>query len=451
MLAAFNIARNTLTESLRQPVVFLLVIASGILQILSVWWSAYSMGYRSDPGEVTSDDKLLFDIGLSTIFVCGMLLTAFISTAVLSREIENKTLLTMVSKPISRASVILGKFLGVAIAVLMAVVVMLIFLMLALRHGVMSTAADTLDGPVLVFGLGAVALSVILATLANFLYGWSFPQMTMLLLVPLSIVALFAVLLLSPNWQPQPIGTDFLPQVTIACVAIAVAILVMTSIAIAASTRLGQVMTIVVCAGVFVLGLLSNYFFGRPAFTNTPIAVIAATAPQDEFKPTLQNAGDYYIITLVTPPDIDLKPGMQFLYGPTANGVGLANTPSDEVPSLEVATGSFFPPGTPGAVVITEVKDLHLAVRNVGNPPAKVSRPPKENDFIFLEPTEINPVAAAAWAITPNLQFFWLVDAISQARSIPLAHLRLVIGYGVLQILTFLALAIMLFESRDVG
>lgn len=451
MLAALTIARNTLTESLRQPVVFLLVISSGILQILSVWWSAYSMGYRSDPGEITSDDKLLFDIGLSTIFVCGMLLAAFISTAVLSREIENKTLLTMVSKPISRASVILGKFLGVAIAVLMAVVVMLIFLMLALRHGVMSTAADTLDGPVLVFGLGAVALSVLLATVTNFLYGWSFPQMTMLLLVPLSIVALFAVLALNPKWQPQPLATDFLPQVTIACVAIAVAILVMASIAIAASTRLGQVMTIVVCAGAFGLGLLSNYFFGRPAFTNAPIAVISGASPRDEFKPTLQNAGEYYIVSLVTPPDIDLKPGMQFLYGPTPNGVGLSVKPSDELPSLQTANSDIFPTGTPGAVVIVEVQDLDLAIRNVGNPPAKVRRPPQQGDFIFLEPTKINPAAAVAWAITPNLQFFWLVDAISQARSIPLSHLRLVITYGLLQIVTFLGLAVLLFESRDVG
>lgn len=451
MLSALTIARNTLIESLRQPVIFLLVIASGILQILGVWWSAYSMGYTSDPGEVTSDDKLLFDIGLSTIFVCGMLLTAFISTAVLSREIENKTLLTMVSKPIPRAAVILGKFLGVAIAMLMAVTVMLIFLLLALRHGVLSTAADTLDGPVLVFGLGAVALSVILATITNFLYGWSFPQITIVSLVPLSVIALVAVLAISPEWEPQPLSTDFLPQVTIACVAIAVSILVMTAIAIAASTRLGQVMTIVVCAGAFALGLLSNYFFGRPAFSNTPIAVVAAAQPADEIEPTFRNAGEHFIVSLVTPPDIDLAPGMQFLYGPTANGLRLAAEPADELPPLDVIGDDLFPAGTPGAVVITEVDDLLIAIRNVGNPPATVRRPPEAGDFVFLEPTEINPVAAVAWAVTPNMQFFWLVDAISQGRTIPPSHLWLVISYGLAQIVTFLGVAVFLFESRDVG
>lgn len=451
MLSALTIARNTLIESLRQPVVFLLVIISGVLQILSTWWSAYSMGYRSDPGEITSDDKLLFDIGLSTIFVCGMLLTAFISTAVLSREIENKTLLMMVSKPIPRAAVILGKFIGVATAVLMAVTVMLIFLMLALRHGVMSTAADSLDGPVIVFGLGAVFLSLAFATLTNFLYGWNFPQVTMAALTPLSVIAYLAVLALSKKWEPQPLATDFLPQVTIACGGIVVSILVMTSIAIAASTRLGQVMTIVVCVGVFALGLLSNYFFGRIAFENTPIAIIADAQPLDEFKPTLKNAGEHYVVTLKTPADIDLKPGMQFLYGSTPNGLSLADSPSKETPPIEVIKDDIFPAGTPGAVVITEVQDLLVAIRNVGSPPAKVRRPPQAGDFVFLEPTKVRVVPAVAWAITPNMQFFWLVDAISQAQPIPLKHLWLIVAYGGFQILTFLGLAVALFESRDVG
>jgi hypothetical protein len=46
-------------------------------------------------------------------------------------------------------------------------------------------------------------------------------------------------------------------------VAITMALLVLTAIAIAASTRLGQVMTLCVTLGVFFLGLLSDWFFGR--------------------------------------------------------------------------------------------------------------------------------------------------------------------------------------------
>lgn len=451
MIAALTIARNTLTESLRQPVVFLLVIASGILQILSVWWSAYSMGYRNEPGEVSADEKLLFDIGLSTIFVCGMLLAAFISTAVLSREIENKTVLTMVSKPLNRTSIILGKYLGVATAVVVAVSVMLIFMLLALRHGVQSTAADDIDQPVVIFAFSAVALSLIIGAGANFLYGWSFPQTTVLSLLPLSIAAYLAVLAINDKWQLQPLATDIKPQIIMASIALTMAILVMTAVAIAASTRLGQVMTIVVCVGVFLLGLLSNHFFGRHAYRNTHVAIVADATWVQIDRQTFQNIGDEYRVTLITPADVDLRPGMQFLYGPTPNGLRLAGPYNPTPPAPELAAAPVFPAGTPAAVVITNVDNLDVTIRHIGSTPADIARPPMSGDFVFVNPTQVNPLAAALWAITPNMQFFWLVDAISQAKNIPVSHLVLIIIYGCAQVFTFLSLGVALFQTRDVG
>ncbi|MBX3322642.1 MAG: ABC transporter permease subunit [Phycisphaeraceae bacterium] len=451
MTASLTIARNTLTESLRQPVVFLLVITSGVLQLFSVWWSAYSMGYRNEPGDVTSDDKLLFDIGLSTIFVCGMLLAAFIATAVLSREIENKTVLTMVSKPLSRTSIVIGKFLGVAAAVLIAVVIMLVFLMLALRHGVMSTAADEIDMPVLVFGFGAVMLSLLIGAGANFLYGWSFPQTTVVSMLPLSLIAYFGVLAISEKWQVQPLTTDFKSQVAISCAALTMAILVMTAIAIAASTRLGQVMTIVVCAGAFMLGLLSNHLFGRHAFKNAPIASVAFAYPILPDQTALTRIGDSYTVVLVTPPNVELRPGMQFLYGPTPNGLGLAGPYTAELQGTDLHSNPVFPANTPSGLVVSAIDDLTLTIRHIGSRPSSVRRPPQSGDFVFLEPTRVNPVAAVCWAVLPNMHFFWLVDAVSQAKNIPISHLFLIIGYGLTQILTYLALAVALFQTRDVG
>lgn len=451
MLPTLTIARNTLVEALRQPAVFLVVVLSGILQILSVWWSAYSMGYRSDPGEVAADEKLLFDIGLSTIFVCGMLLAAFISTAVISREIENKTILTMVSKPLSRASVVFGKFLGVAGATLIASVVMLAFLMLALRHGVLSTAADDPDQPVWTFGMGAVAISLLVAGAGNFLYGWSFPQTVMSVLTPLSIVAYLAVLAIGKKWEFQPLATDFKGQVLLACVSMSAAILVMTAVAVAASTRLSQVMTIVVCAGVFALGLLTNYFFGRFAFVNDPIATVAQAYPSDALNDSLSQSGQRYVVRLVTPPEVELKRGMQFLYGPTPNGLGTANHWSPQTPPEAVLADDLFGPDVPAAVVITEVDDLTYTIRNIGSPPARVSRPPREGDFVFARPTKVRPAAAAIWSITPNMHFFWLVDAVSQARTIPLRHIGLVLAYAGCLVVGFLSIAVFLFQTRDVG
>ncbi|MEX2079972.1 MAG: ABC transporter permease subunit, partial [Dehalococcoidia bacterium] len=134
-----TIARNAFVESIRQPIFFVLVMLGSFLQVLSTWTSAFSMGY-GDSAEVSGDNKFLLDIGLGTVFVFGTLLAAFMATAVISREIERKTVLTVVSKPVPRPVVVIGKFLGVSWAILVGVTIMLVALLLGIRHGVMSTA-----------------------------------------------------------------------------------------------------------------------------------------------------------------------------------------------------------------------------------------------------------------------------------------------------------------------
>ena len=137
MLSTLTIAKNAFVESTRQPIYLVMVVLSGVFQYLNTAMSAYSMGLRNVDGEVTGDNKLLFDIGMATVFGCGILLAAFIATATMSREIENKTVLTVVSKPVGRASVVIGKFLGVAASMAIAITMMTIFLLYAIRHGVL--------------------------------------------------------------------------------------------------------------------------------------------------------------------------------------------------------------------------------------------------------------------------------------------------------------------------
>ena len=144
---ASTIARNTFVEAVRQPVYLLLILVCGVGVFFTTWTAAFSMSY-TDSAEVSRDDKLLFDVGLATVFVCAMLLAAFIATAVISREIENRTALTVISKPVSRPAIVLGKYAGVAGAILIAVATMLLFLLLGIRHGALTTAYDTADQPV---------------------------------------------------------------------------------------------------------------------------------------------------------------------------------------------------------------------------------------------------------------------------------------------------------------
>lgn len=442
-----SIARNTFVEALRQPVFFVLVMLSGVIQLFNVWGSNFSMGMQ-ESSEVQGDDKIMLDVGMGTIFVLGTLLAAFIATAVVSREIENKTVLTVVSKPVPRWVMILGKYAGIAGAILVAVLTMLLFLYFSIRHGVMSTASDSLDQPVLVFSLSAVFLSILIAGWCNFFYGWNFPQTSVVLLLPLLLVGYLLVLALSKDWKWQPLTKDFKPQITLACACLVMAIMVLTAAATAASTRLGQVMTIVVCAGLFVATLLTDHFLGRYAFRNQTIAQIKTAAPADPARTTFRQPGDTMTVELVGPPRAPIAPGSAFYYGPNPGGFALV------VPAFgPVTPDRLKESGLQGdpAVLVTQVSNLKLTVRNVGERAVEVERPPEAGDYVFNRPTAMNLPVLAVWAAIPNMHHYWLLDAITQNQRIPPAHVVKVGGYAVAQIAGLLSIAVLLFQKRDVG
>jgi len=450
LAAAAIISRNAFVESLRQPIFLIVVLGVGVLQLLNVWSAAYSMGY-TDTSEVSGDNKVALDIGLSTIFVAGMLLSALTATAVISREIEAKTVLTVVSKPVPRFAVILGKFTGVSGAITLATLCMVAFLLFGVRHGVMSTSADELDIPVLAFSLTAVFLAITVGAVCNFLYGWSFPQTAIVVLTPALIVAYIAVLVISPKWELQAITKDFKPQVTIACLAMLMAILVLTSVAVAASTRLGQVMTIAACAGVFLFGLLSNHLVGRHAFNNEPVARVLSVSPAGASDADFKKPGDTYDLRLDAPPKRPLRPGSSIYYGDNPNGFRLSVPPFAPFQGDPADRAGSIGPGSPPALISIAAERDSVSIRLVGAEPLRTERPPRVDDYLFLTPTRVNQSALVCWALIPNMHVFWLLDAITQTHKVPASHLALLAAYTATQIGAMLSLATILFQRRDVG
>lgn len=455
---ALTIAKNTFIEATRQPIVFVLVMLSLVFQIFNTWNTGFSMGYSmDDTAEVTADNKLLFDIGLSTVFVFGTILAAFVATAAISREIENKTVLTVISKPISRVTVILGKYLGVAGVLFVASVIMLGFLLIAIRHGVMQTAADEVDAPVLVFGGLGLFLVIGLSAWANYFYGWSFPQTAFMLLLPVTVVVYLLLLPVGKEWKLQPISKDFLSQVVTACAALTLAILVLASVATAASTRLGQVMTIVVCFGFFVLALLSNFLIGRHVFVNNAVAMVESVQAKDISRS---------FITDQEPVTIQLNRALQ---KPIKQGDALYFSSSPNgFPALHLENYVTNPEGK-FAGDMTEVNDIKganakglgvfafesgsqsVTAYNIGSRSINMTRMPEKGDYIFTTPTKTRTGLLAVWGALPNLQYFWLLDAVSQNRRVPPVYLGLTGMYAGVQIVGCLAIAVMLFQRRDVG
>jgi len=440
------IGRNTFIESIRQPIFFILVLVGIIAQVFNVLLSTYSLGFTEDK-EVSADNKLLLDMGLSTIMVIGMLLAAFVATAVVSREIENKTALTVISKPVGRPIFVIGKFLGVAGAILVAVTILITSLMFALRHEVMSTARDHIDGPVALFGSLAIILPVLFAIWCNYFYGWVFSSTAIFTMLPASLIAYLITMTIDKEWAFQSMAVDFKPQILTASLGVAMSVMVLTAIAVALSTRLGQVMTIVCCSGFFLLGLLSNHLLGRHAFDNTIVASIAIVEdpfPGFDLSATTSEIG----ITLNGPARQAIKPGQSIFYGSNPTGIALA-VPPHEAFEGDLGVDADIRHPDHASFVIKSIDKLDLTLINTGG--LQIRRLPKKGDYVFLKPTEVNWPVRTAWAALPNFQYFWLVDAITQGHPIPPRYIGMVSIYSMFHIVGITSLGIALFQKRDVG
>lgn len=249
------IIANSYTETVRQPIYGIILLATAGLLVLNVSLAAYTL---------EDDNKFLKDMGLSTLLVSGLFLSAFSAAGVLSREIENKTVLTVISKPIGRPLFLLGKFLGLGGALATGFYLVGIVFLLCMRHRVMSTASDHIDMPVMLFGVGAVLGSVLIAAFCNFLYDMQFTSTAMRLVVPLMTVAILLVAMINDEWEIQQFGKDFIDGQLIGALLLVFAmVMILTAVAVAVSTRLGQVMTLSICTGVLMIGLVSDAWFGQ--------------------------------------------------------------------------------------------------------------------------------------------------------------------------------------------
>ncbi len=151
----FSLAHNTFVETVRQPIFGVILLVTALMLILNVSLAGFTLD---------DDDKLLLDLGLSTLMLSGLFLSTFSAAGVLSREIENKTVLTVISKPISRPVFILGKFAGLLAALALAFFLSVLVFILDQRHGVLQNSPDPRDGPVAIPGAGSFAFSSLVAT-----------------------------------------------------------------------------------------------------------------------------------------------------------------------------------------------------------------------------------------------------------------------------------------------
>lgn len=105
-LRVWLIARNTLLEASRQKLFSFLLLLALALVGGAQWFRDFNFG--------APELKFLADLGYGAMAFFGAALTVTATAQLFFSEIENRTALTLLAKPVWRAEFILGKYLGVA-------------------------------------------------------------------------------------------------------------------------------------------------------------------------------------------------------------------------------------------------------------------------------------------------------------------------------------------------
>ena len=128
-----HIAINTYRETIRDKVLYNLVLFA-----LIMIGSSYILGQISVYQEV----KIIKDLGLAAISVFGTVIAIFIGIGLVSKEIDRRTLYSLLSKPVSRLEFLLGKYLGLCLTLAVNVVIMSMGLYLVLFYMTRSFDAE---------------------------------------------------------------------------------------------------------------------------------------------------------------------------------------------------------------------------------------------------------------------------------------------------------------------
>lgn len=274
----YAITWTTFLETVRQP------IYSVLMWIAALWIAVFGPSLSAFTLEAGKDVKVLQDVGMATLMLFGLLVSVFSATHVITREIETRSILTVISKPVPRPLFLVGKFLGVTGAVFVAYYFLCLVIFMSVRHGVMETASDKFDQPVIALGLLAVGISLVVALFCNYFYGWHFTATLTAWVVPLGTAALCTALFFDKSWKPQDPTKDFGNlQLVYAVTIVFFAVMILTAFAVALATRFNQVLTLVLCAAVFMIGLLSDYYLGTRVADARVYEALYALAPKMQF------------------------------------------------------------------------------------------------------------------------------------------------------------------------
>ena len=117
------IALNTFKENVRDKILYNLVIFGLLLTGSAMLLSTLSIGEQA---------RIITDIGLASINVFGILIAVFLGISLVNKELDRRTIYTIITKPVRRFEFVLGKYFGLVFTLFVNVAVMSAGFMLTL-------------------------------------------------------------------------------------------------------------------------------------------------------------------------------------------------------------------------------------------------------------------------------------------------------------------------------
>jgi Cu-processing system permease protein len=185
-----SVAANVFRESVRDKVLYNLVFFAVLLIGASLLLSQLTAG---------QDVKIIKDLGLAATSIFGLFIAVFVGIGLVWKEVERRSVYSLLAKPIRRSSFILGKYLGLVLtlAANLAIMTLALYAVLACQAwGTPPQLANAWEAPAvdpaLLVAIGLVFLQLMLVTaIALFFSTFSSPLLSAALTFGLYVIGHF--------------------------------------------------------------------------------------------------------------------------------------------------------------------------------------------------------------------------------------------------------------------
>ena len=249
-----TIATNAFMELVRQPVFLLLMTSSAVFEVFLA--TPYYFAFGDEP-------KLVKNSTLAVMLLAGLLGAVLSAAASLASEIRTGTALAVLSKPVGRAQFLLAKYVGLMAGLALLTYVNLVAALVASRMAFDAYGKTDLAA-VGIFSAGVVA-AYALGGFSNFFLRRPFVSNAVFALLVTVTLAAYVIIEFTTQQRSsnEPGAVDW--RLIPAALLILFALWILAGLALACSTRLDMIPTLAICSALFLVGLMSDYLFGRRA------------------------------------------------------------------------------------------------------------------------------------------------------------------------------------------